>query len=162
MVSITPSDSLYNTGFTKMKEKYVHPTSLLGIIQHNTDFSLFYNLVKKVKYEDKLSDLLQEFTLFIPSDTFLRKKYTENYLCNITESMSRQILSFSMIKRKIDRNLLQSTSRSIYQTLDASNSLKIITCNGTTFLNNSTSVICWDYVCDNGIIHVIDNILVPD
>ena len=49
--------------------------TLSGLLQHNADFSLFNFLVRKAKLECILNDYMTNLTLFVPSDSYLKKLY---------------------------------------------------------------------------------------
>lgn len=171
MVSIGPNSQAYD-----MKQMYDFPdlrkrtkddcifkkNTLMGIIGNNQDFTIFSKLVEKARYVGKLSQPEADYTIFVPSDHALKQKYSQDFLDNIDDGMARQILYFSMMNRKIDQNLLQSSPISIFPTIDRSNSMTIHTVSGVTKLPNCTTVIHWNHPADNGIIHVIDNLLIPE
>lgn len=170
MVSVGPYKEFYD-----MKHMYdfvdLRPTkpvsysfnknSLTGIIMNHPDFTIFSKIIQKAQFESKLSQKQADYTIFVPSDTELQKKYSEEFLENIDIGTSRQILSFSTMNKKIDRYLLQSSPVSIFPTLDRTNSLNVSTENNVTKLQKCTTVIHWNHPADNGLIHVIDNLLIP-
>lgn len=171
MVSIGPYTQAYD-----MKQMYNLPdlrsktkqdcqfpdNSLMGIINSNSDFTIFSQIVKKAKYESKLSDKQADFTIFVPSDTQLKQQYSKQFLDNIDIGFAQQILKFSMMNRKLDKGLLQSSPASTFPTIDRSNLMTISTVSEKTMLPNCTTVIHWNYPASNGLIHVIDNLLIPD
>ena len=167
MVSIGPYTQAYDMKHKydfvqkRMEKSYVCPYTLMGVIEDNSDFSIFTGIVKSARYSGKLSDQQADFTIFVPSDNELRKKYSKIFLENIDDGLARQILAFSMMNRKIDKYLLQSSPVSIFPTLDRSNSMYISTVSGVTHLPNNTAVIHFNHPANNGIIHVIDNFLIP-
>lgn len=170
MVSVGPYKEFYD-----MKHMYdlvdLRPTkpvsysldknSLFGIIMNHPDFTIFSKIVQKAQAEGKLSQNQTEYTLFAPSDTELQKKYSKEFLDNIDIGLARQILSFSTMNRQIDKYLLQSSPKSIFPTLNRTSSLNIRTIDGVTKLQNHTTVIHWNHPAENGLIHVIDNLLIP-
>ena len=168
MVSIGPYTQAYDTkhmyDFVDLNKKKSCPfnkNTLMGIIGNNSDFTIFARIVEKARYSGKLSDQQADFTIFVPSDEELRKKYNKIFLDNIDDGLARQILAFSMMNRKIDKYLLQSSPVSIFPTLDRSNSMHVNTVRGITHLPNNTTVIHFNHPANNGIIHVIDNFLIP-
>lgn len=140
----------------------VNNNTLMEIIDSNPDFTIFAGIVEKARYVGKLSEPQADFTIFVPSDNELKKKYTKKFIDNIDDGLARQILAFSMMNRKIDQFLLQSSPVSIFPTIDRSNSMNISTVSGITKLPNCTTVIHWNHPADNGIIHVTDNLLIPE
>jgi uncharacterized surface protein with fasciclin (FAS1) repeats len=171
MVSIgpytQPSDFRHMYDFVDLRKKdsgkfIPKMNTIMGIIKNNKDFTIFSNIVEKAGYVDKLSDERSDFTIFVPSDIEIRKKYSDQYFHDIDKCVAQKILTFSMMKRKIDQKLLQSSPVCIFPTLDKSNSVHINTFKGITKMNLTTSVIHWNHPADNGIIHVVDNILIND
>ena len=171
MVSMNPGVQAYDMrqmyNFVDLRSKQqpelcAPPNSLMGIIKNNPDFTIFAKIVKQSRYEGKLSELQADFTLFVPSDAHLRRKYSPQFLASIDVGLARQIMSFSMMKRKLDQRLLQSSPVSTFPTLDRSNSMLIHTVSHKTYLPNGTGIVHWNQPADNGIIHVIDNLLLPE
>lgn len=170
MVSIGPYQSyMYNVAdFRKKNQKNISylpantKNTLMGVIENTPDFSIFASIVKKSRFAGKLSDKQSDYTIFVPSDEELKKKYNENVLNNIDDGLAKQIISFSMMNRKIDKQLLQSSQIAIFPTIDRTNSMHLHTINEITYLPNNTTIIHFNQPADNGIIHVIDNILIPE
>ena len=136
--------------------------TLMGVIDRNPDFTIFSKIVEKARYVGKLEEEQADFTIFVPSDAELLKKFNKEFIDNMDDGMARQILAFSMMNRKIDKFLIQSSPVGIFPTTDRSNSMHINTISGVTQLPNGTNVIHWNHPADNGIIHVIDNFLIPE
>ena len=170
MVSIGPYTQAYD-----MRQMYdlvdLNPTcisrqkfpdnTLMGELDKNPDFSIFAEIVKKARYDIKLSEKQANFTLFVPSDNSLKQKYSKKALDSIDEGLARQILAFSLMKRKLDQNLLQASPTSLYPTLDRSSLMQITTVNGVSLIQKKVKVIHWNHLADNGLIHVVDDLLIP-
>ena len=169
MVSIYPNSQSYDMAQmynitdlrSKTKEVSYPPGSLMDVINCNPDFNIFYKIVKKAKYDGHLVNCQSNFTLFIPSDTYLKKKYNKDYFDTMDPGTAMDIIMFSSMNRVLDSNILTSSPSSIFPTLDRSNSMKIITVNNTTILPNNASVIHFNQPATNGIIHVINDIPFP-
>ncbi len=170
MVSIGP----YTTA-TDMRQMYdirdlrgskclptYHKNSLMDLIHQHPDMKFFSEIVVKANLFGILNDPQAYFTLFIPSDKALTQKgYTPQFFTNMDNGLARQIVLYSMMNREIDQKLLQSSPSNIFPTRDRSNSMRISTLNCITRLPGCTQVIHWDYKATNGIIHIVDNLLVP-
>ena len=170
MVSMNPgvqaSDFRHMYDFVDLRKKKqictINNDSLMGIIGNNSDFGIFTNIIKKAGYESVLFDIQSDYTIFVPSDEKLRMKYNQTFLDNIGKSSAIKILEFSMMNRKIDQNLLQRSPISIFPTINRSKSIRIKTINDTTIIHNDTTIIHFNHLADNGIIHVIDDLLIPE
>lgn len=169
MVSITPGypaqdfQQMYNFQDLRNlsgKKCKIKDNSLTGILNTIPDFSIFAEIVDKARLTGILSDIQSNYTLFVPSNSYLKKKYSKEYIDNIDIGLARRLVNFSMMNRVIDKSLLQSSPVSIFPTIDRSNSMKIDTISGTTRLPNCVSVIHWNHPADNGLIHVVDGLLV--
>jgi len=178
MVSIFPNSQatdmrqMYDFSDKRGKQEICYPqNSIMGIINSHPDFTLFSKIVKKARYDTILSEEQANFTVFVSSDTELRKKYDEKSFDNVDIGTAKQILKVSMMKRVIDKSLLVSSPSSVFPTLDRSNSIRINTVNGVTLIskfNNAikigidcVKIIHFNQKCTNGIIHVIDDMLIP-
>ena len=167
MVSIGPYTQSYDMKHKydfvekRIEKSYLCPYTLMGVIGNNSEFSIFACIVEKAHYSGKLLDQQADFTIFVPSDAELRKKYSKIFLENIDDGLARQVLAFSMMNRKIDKYLLHSSPVSIFPTLDRSNPMHVSTVRGVTHLHNNTTVIHFNHPANNGIVHVIDNFLIP-
>ena len=170
MVSMIPCSTpydmrhMYNFSDTRNNNKKVEypPNSLMYIINKHSDFTIFSQIIKKANYDAKLSEQQANFTLFVPSDNSLKQKYTKEFINNIDRGLTTQILNYSMMIRELDQNLLQASPFGTYPTLARSNHLKITTTYGKTVLKDNINVIHFNYKASNGIIHVIDDFLIPE
>jgi uncharacterized surface protein with fasciclin (FAS1) repeats len=171
MVSINPSTQAFDFrhmyDFVDLQSSKKRPkcpfddNTIMGIIENNSDFTIFAGIVKKARYDGKLMDKQADFTIFVPSDAELKKRYSKEFLDKIDDGMARKIMAFSMMNRKIDKDLLQSSPVTILPTLDRSNSMHINTICCITRLQNDIKVIHFNHPVDNGIVHVIDGLLIP-
>ena len=150
-----------NTPNQSNRDNY-HPESLMDLIHTNADFTIFSKMIKKANYDIKLSEKQANFTLFVPSDNSLRKKYPPEFLDNIDKGLAIQILNYSMMVRTLDQELLQASPFGTYPTLARSNHLKITTTYGKTILKDTVNVIHFNHKATNGLIHVIDDFLIPE
>ena len=81
---------------------------------------------------------------------------------NMDDGLARQILSFSMMNRIIDQHLIQYSPVGIYPTLNRSHYMHISTVNSITKLPGNTEIIHWNHPADNGIVHIVNNLLIPE
>jgi transforming growth factor-beta-induced protein len=131
--------------------------SLMGVINNNPNFSKFKYIVERARMNTTLSDPQSDFTLFIPLDTFISRLEVES----MDISIARNIVRSAMLDRKITSELLEDSNASYFFTKSKSNNLFINNMNGITYINDDIRIIQKDIITDNGIIHVIDNIILP-
>lgn len=144
------------------EQKNTYPEkSIMGILSCNPDFSIFAHIVEIARFNKKLAEEQADFTIFVPSDHHLKQKYPKEFFENMDTILARQIVTFSIMNRKLVKNVLQSSPMSIFPTLDRSNSMEISTINNVTMLPNCVKVIHWNHLASNGLIHVVDNLVMP-
>lgn len=139
----------------------VRKNSIMGIIQNNPDFSHFHEIVKLAKMEGKLNEPQFNSTLFIPSDKFLNTLYSPCYFEKMDNGTASQIIKFSTLYKIIDKSLLQSSPSSWFITQNKISRLYVSNINGRTALNQCVGVVHFNIQADNGLIHVVDDLLIP-
>ena len=82
MVSINPCVQAYISSYPRIISAVTTYSkgSLMDIINSNPDFTIFSGIVKKAKYDVKLSSQQAVFTVFVPSDVKIRERYSLNFL----------------------------------------------------------------------------------
>ena len=188
MVTQQGSDPVYNLLFTediKDLRGYVEKPSttkgsLMGLIDKNKDFSIFYYMIQLAQLEGILNDIQANFTIFIPSDTYIEKKYPENIFINMDKYTAREIVLYHILNGKITyETLLSSKGMYLDTRIDPEVHATILLENyhGVLTLNNNARIITQqlsisqpgkeensdknNIVLNNGIIHIIDDILIP-
>lgn len=128
--------------------KKINKDSLSDIILNSPDFTIFANLLKRARFEDKFSDLSCEYSLFVPPDEFL-KKYSPEFFKSLN---AVELINSSCLNKKIP------FSSSRYFTLPT--------------LNRSSSLIVQDGIinelcqvlklveCKNGFLYVTDDFVI--
>ena len=167
MVSTYPNSQIYDLhqmyDFKNQIQKKTLYTSnsLMEIINEHPDLSIFCKLIKKAKYENKLSYQEADFTLFVTSDQQLKQKYPPDFFETIDKGKAIQILNASIMNRKIDKKLIQENRYVKYQTLSKSTVLEISTLCNETIINGYIKIIHFNQPASNGIIHIISDFIKP-
>lgn len=166
MTSIGPNTQSYN--FTHMYDipdlrgKYPMsiecPNTLTTMIHQNPDFKKFSYILKKSGLENIYRDSQANFTLFVPSDKVL----PEHVIMNMDKCTAINIVKASCLDRKITSELLENSPACYFLTKNPPNRLFITNMNGRTFINNNINIIQKDILANNGIIHVIDKLIIPE
>lgn len=133
--------------------------SIMDIIATNSDFKNFYYIMRMSKLDYIYNDIQANFTLFVASDAQL-KDY-ENYITTIDQNTAVKIIKTSSLRKIIVSELLEDSPISYYNTLNTSAKLRVTsTLEGNIYINDK-KVIQKDIKATNGIIQVIDGLLLP-
>lgn len=164
MVSIGPyTQSLNFTHQFDLRPAKVAPArprnSLWGMLQVNPDFSAFREIVRTAKMEGILDDPQTDLTIFVPSDSYLA--LPPGYLENMDLLTARKLVNFACLNRKISLRLVTAQPVIEFVTKLPANKMYVTTLNCATTLNERALLLYGDVQVDNGIIHVVDRLLVP-
>jgi len=171
MVSIGPYTQAYDMrhqwdfsdlrGKTKKKGIEIPENSVMGAINKIEDFSIFRKIVKKARLEYFLADRNLFSTILIPSDMALKDKYPDKFIDDMDIGYARNLVLFSSLQRYMSEEFITFNKSSYYPTRKRGNKMYITNINGVTELPGCTKVLHWNYRVCNGLIHVVDNLLIP-
>ena len=169
MVSIGPYTQAYDMqqqwDFVDLRGKKSKPqyteNSVMDILTKTPDFSRFLQIVKLGKMENFLDGQYLFSTVLIPSDAHINQKYPPEFFKNMGIGYARKLVLFATMPRLLDRDFIKFNRSSYYPTKLRTNRMYITTVNDVTQLPGCTSVIHWNYKVGNGLIHVVDNLLIP-
>lgn len=138
-------------------------SSDMDIVDTAVSAKMFNTLVAAVKAAD-LVDVLKSdgpFTVFAPTDAAFKKLpagTVENLLKPENKDMLVSILKYHVVSGSVmAKQVIGMSSAPTVQGQNVSIKVK----GGKVFLNNSTQVIKTDIAASNGVIHVIDSVLMP-
>lgn len=164
MVSIGPyTQSLnFTHQFDLYPAKVAKPrprNSLWGLLELNPEFSSFRDIVKISKMEGIFNDPQTDLTLFVPSNSYLN--LPPGYLENMDLLTAKKLVSFATLNRQISLSLITAEPVIQFITKLPANKLYVTTMNCMTTLQGNTRLLYGDIQVDNGVVHVIDRILIP-
>lgn len=137
--------------------------TVLGFLQNNKEFSIFYNLVVRAKLEGKLSDTNYNSTLLVAPDKSLAD-IDPNVFKNIDYYTARELILYNTLDKKVTESMLKSTRAQYLKTrIDKSVNSQILAevCeDDSILLNEKVKITQPDLQRSNGLIHVTDGILV--
>jgi uncharacterized surface protein with fasciclin (FAS1) repeats len=137
------------------------PGSIWDILCKTPKFSRFRYLVKLAMLDGIFDSPQANFTLFVPTDDSL-KFLTDDFFATVDLFLARKIVKISYVERRLSSEVLRDSPISyIYTTSDPIDRISISNVNGETILNESSKVIAWDMPATNGIIHVLDGLIMP-
>ena len=141
--------------------KYAYnPTSLMGILAGNPQFSRFTYIMKLAKFDGLYNDPQANFTLFAASDKAL-SNIPEYVFTNMDMSSARHLVKISTLAGIISSSLLEDSPASYFITTDRANKIYITNIRRTTYICNNIKVVHKDIEASNGMIHLVDGLIRP-
>ena len=135
----------------------VQAQSLMEVVEQQADLSTFVTAVKAAELTDQLNG--QDVTIFAPSnDAFaaLQPGTLESLLMPENKEQLVQILSYHIVPGKMNSvGLIAGTT----PTVQGEEAQVNVTEDEVTF--NSASVITADVEAENGVVHIIDQVVMP-
>ena len=98
-----------------------------------------------------LSPWTDDFLKYIPESVFV----------NMDLVTARNIIQASTLENRITSEILKDSKCSFFTTMNKYNRLSVKNNNINIILNNNINVIQTDIICTNGIIHIIDSLIIP-
>ena len=137
-----------------------NPNSIYEFITCNKGFSKIKKIVENADLGGILNDIQANFTFIIPHDQSL-KEYPEEFFEKMDKGFAKQIINSALINRKIDGDLLSSSPVSYIYTKNPKMRMYITNISGETRINNCVSVLKYNINLGNGLIHIIDGLIIP-
>ena len=132
--------------------------TVVDIAVSNPDFSILVDAVQKAGLVDALS-AEGPFTVFAPTDAAFKSLFSELGVSGIEDLSAEQltpILTYHVVSGKVMSSDLSNTK---VGTLNEGNKLKIDLSDGVMI--NDSKVVKADIEGKNGVVHVIDKVLIP-
>jgi transforming growth factor-beta-induced protein len=135
--------------------------SLVDVAIANGSFTTLVAALQSTGLDSTLADLSSNFTVFAPSDAAF-DKLPENTLDNLTVEQLTDILLYHVVPAKVMADaairLAQSTENN---TATANNSNISLSFADSTLFINGAKVSTANVLAANGVIHVVDNVILP-
>jgi len=151
--------TLVSIAFTGCMEEEEEPKNIVETASTNDDFETLVTAVVAAGLDGTLSDESAEFTVFAPTDdafAALDPVFLTNLVENDTATLA-SILTYHVVSGSVMSTDL-SDGMSVATVQGSTIDIKIE--NGKVFINEA-EVILADIQCSNGVIHVIDQVIVP-
>jgi uncharacterized surface protein with fasciclin (FAS1) repeats len=138
----------------------VNPTTIVDVAVSNGNFTTLVAALQATGLDATLDDTSTQFTVFAPTDAAfaLLGEDTINALLADTDTLS-DILTYHVIAGEVDSSAAIASAGT---TVEMVNGDSIgLSLSGDSLLVNTATVTTVDITTDNGIIHVIDAVLLP-
>jgi hypothetical protein len=139
--------------------KKICDNTVLGFINNNKHlFSKFLKIIQISEMENLFMQNEFNKTLFLP----LNDGISDDIMDNLDPNLAKAIINFSLFFRIIDKNLLVSSPAyylmSSYKPLPR---LLITNIDHNIELNGCATIINYNIKLNNGLIHILDKVLIP-
>jgi len=149
---------MLNDANFEAKDSDASSSTVVEIAVSNPDFSILVDAVKKAGLVEALS-AEGPFTVFAPTDAAFKSLFSELGVSGIKDLSAEQltpILTYHVVSGKVMSTDLSNTKVS---TLNEGSKLKVDISDGVMI--NKSKVVAADITGKNGVIHVIDKVLIP-
>ena len=149
---------MLNDANFEAKDSDASSSTVVEIAVSNPDFSILVDAVKKAGLVDALS-AEGPFTVFAPTDAAFKSLFSELGVSGIKDLSAEQltpILTYHVVSGKV---MSTDLSNMKVGTLNEGNKLEINISDGVKI--NDSKVVAADIEGKNGVVHVIDKVLIP-
>jgi len=132
--------------------------SLFGILTQNPRFSKMAEIVLKAKMEIILQEKQSDFTFFITPNEAIEDINVDF----IDVGLAKQIVLMSLLDNKIYMKVLRQSPCRYLNTKNNRQRLYVTCLYDEVIINENSKVVIADIPADNGIIHIVSNLLIPN
>ncbi len=140
-------------------------STIVDVAKGNPDFSILVQALSITGLDQALDNKAASFTVFAPTNQAFADLLQELGLNSLTD-VPKATLSNILLYHVLDGSkMAASITTAYYSTLSAGpadkTNLSLYVDMETTMLNNRAKIIATDVKADNGVIHVIDKVILP-
>lgn len=141
------------------KDKEVNPLTVTDIILQNNDFTILRGVMLHASMGDALKT--SNLTVFAPNDAaFKASGYADaSALTSLPVATVRQILEYHVLSSIVESKDFNTSTTPAVQTI--LNKPLYLSKNASGLSVNGAKLVTSDLKADNGVIHVIDRVLIP-
>lgn len=157
---VTTADVMASNGVIHAIDKVILPPSVVSHAINNPDFSILVEAVVKAGLVEALS-AAGPFTVFAPTNDAFNALFAALGVTGIADLTAEQLTPI-LLYHVVSGNVLASqVSTGTVPTLNTSSNISIVAGSMGVQLNGSSNVVATDVQAANGVIHVIDAVLLP-
>lgn len=140
----------------KGKIEYDNGT-IMGILNRTPVYSKFARILQIAQMDGIYNQSQANFTLFVAPDSCV----SDELMRSIDVGDARRIVKSSSLNRIIPSVLIEDSPATYFMTTDERTKLFITNLHGVTLINDGIRVVEKDISASNGMIHTIDNVIIP-
>jgi transforming growth factor-beta-induced protein len=158
--SVVTADVRASNGIIHVIDKVLLPPTVVDFAISNPSFSILVEAVVKAGLVDALS-AAGPFTVFAPTNNAFEALFAQLNVSGIAD-LSAEALTPILLYHVLGDNVISSeVAKGSVPTLNTEAIIDIDIMNSKVMLNGNTTVVAVDVQAANGVIHVIDNVLLP-
>ena len=158
--NVVTADVKATNGIIHVIDKVLLPPTVVDFAISNPSFSILVEAVVKAGLVDALS-AVGPFTVMAPTNEAFEALFAELNVSGIAD-LSAEALTPILLYHVIGDNVISSeVSKGSVPTLNSEAMIDIDIMNSNVMLNGNTTVVAVDVQAANGVIHVIDKVLLP-
>lgn len=135
--------------------------TISGYISSEPNYKCFKWMISLADMELKMGNEQFNSTLFLVNDENLLKQLGEEFFTNMNKHQAIHILEAHLLNRRIHKKTLESQRLSKIYTKNSQTELMFLNNFGKITINNLATLVKEDIDLKNGVIHIIDKLLVP-
>ena len=158
--NVTSPDVMASNGVIHVIDKVLLPTDVVDIAINNSNFSILVEAVVKADLVDALKGD-GPFTVFAPTNAAFEALFTQlgvNGIADLTAEQLSPILLYHVVSGNVRAADVMS---GMVPTLNPDANIDIMVSDMGVKLNGTSNVIATDVQGTNGVIHVIDAVILP-
>jgi transforming growth factor-beta-induced protein len=159
-VNVTSADVIGDNGIIHIVDKVITPPTVVDIAIANSDFMSLVNAVVQGGLVDALS-ATGPFTIFAPTDAAFAQLLTDlgvSSIADIDNQLLIDVLTYHVVPGNVRSSAIQS---GMVSTLNTEADLMVAVSGASVTINGDVNVVATDIQGSNGVVHVIDKVLVP-
>jgi transforming growth factor-beta-induced protein len=156
--SVTLADVVGTNGVIHVIDKVLLPPTVVGIALNNSNFSTLVSAVVKAGLVDALN-ASGPFTVFAPTNDAFQKLFTALKVSGISDLTADQLKPILLYHVVAGNNLSSGLKTGNVPTLQGTNIA--VSVGKGVLLNGKTNVTLADVQGSNGVVHVVDEVLLP-
>lgn len=158
--TVITADVMASNGVIHAIDKVILPPSVVSHAINNPNFSILVEAVVKAGLVDALS-AAGPFTVFAPTNDAFNALFAALGVTGISDLTAEQLTPI-LLYHVVSGNVLASqVSTGTVPTLNTSSNISVVAGSSGVQLNGSSNVVATDVQAANGVIHVIDSVLLP-
>ena len=152
--------SVYTQRGLPTNTPFTNSNTLLGYLRSTNTFTKYLYILGKANLEYLLSTNSIHYTIFVPTDKHLKKH--SKLITSIDTHIAKKIILASMISLKMPMEILTQSPCGCFHTLNSTTDLYISGNQITVNKNCKMKLFQANIMLNNGIIHIIDDLIVPN